>query len=149
MCSAPEPKPNRCSLCPGEKFRECLDKYLRMNFSKGCPPVFTTLKSLYNNKEKVSPRVAAPPRPGWPDLTSVSVQVTIIEELVVGYETSLKSCRMFNANGEWGGAASTLDPVISGQLCVDDACRGPTAPLDSADVQAVVLLLDKVLACCR
>uniref|UniRef100_A0A8C9Z3Y8 N-alpha-acetyltransferase 15, NatA auxiliary subunit n=1 Tax=Sander lucioperca TaxID=283035 RepID=A0A8C9Z3Y8_SANLU len=53
----------------GEKFRECLDRYLRLNFSKGCPPVFTTLKSLYNNKEKVA----------------------IIEELVVGYETTLKS----------------------------------------------------------
>uniref|UniRef100_A0A8C2WJU4 N-alpha-acetyltransferase 15, NatA auxiliary subunit n=1 Tax=Cyclopterus lumpus TaxID=8103 RepID=A0A8C2WJU4_CYCLU len=53
----------------GEKFRECLDRYLRLNFSKGCPPVFTTLKSLYNNKEKVS----------------------IIEELVVSYETTLKS----------------------------------------------------------
>lgn len=38
----------------GEKFRECLDRYLRMNFSKGCPPVFTTLKSLYNDKEKVT-----------------------------------------------------------------------------------------------
>uniref|UniRef100_A0A8C4E3T3 N-alpha-acetyltransferase 15, NatA auxiliary subunit a n=1 Tax=Dicentrarchus labrax TaxID=13489 RepID=A0A8C4E3T3_DICLA len=37
----------------GEKFRECLDSYLRMNFSKGCPPVFTTLKSLYTDKEKV------------------------------------------------------------------------------------------------
>ncbi|MEQ2181460.1 hypothetical protein GOODEAATRI_011852 [Goodea atripinnis] len=36
-----------------EKFRECLDRYLRMNFSKGCPPVFTTLKSLYGDKEKV------------------------------------------------------------------------------------------------
>lgn len=47
-----------CVLCwPGEKFRECLDSYLRMNFSKGCPPVFTTLKSLYTDKEKVS-RVA-------------------------------------------------------------------------------------------
>uniref|UniRef100_A0A6Q2WQ85 N(alpha)-acetyltransferase 15, NatA auxiliary subunit a n=1 Tax=Esox lucius TaxID=8010 RepID=A0A6Q2WQ85_ESOLU len=53
----------------GEKFRECLDRYLRMNFSKGCPPVFTTLKSLYHDKEKVA----------------------IIEELVVGYETCLKS----------------------------------------------------------
>ncbi|XP_035530421.1 kinesin light chain 1 isoform X3 [Morone saxatilis] len=62
----------------GEKFRECLDRYLRMNFSKGCPPVFTTLKSLYNDKEKVA----------------------IIEELVVGYETSLKSCRMFNQNDD-------------------------------------------------
>uniref|UniRef100_A0A3B3ZFB1 N-alpha-acetyltransferase 15, NatA auxiliary subunit n=1 Tax=Periophthalmus magnuspinnatus TaxID=409849 RepID=A0A3B3ZFB1_9GOBI len=37
----------------GDRFRECLDRYLRMNFSKGCPPVFTTLKSLYNDKEKV------------------------------------------------------------------------------------------------
>uniref|UniRef100_A0A8C5AKK8 N-alpha-acetyltransferase 15, NatA auxiliary subunit-like n=1 Tax=Gadus morhua TaxID=8049 RepID=A0A8C5AKK8_GADMO len=56
----------------GVKFRECLDRYLRLNFSKGCPPVFTTLKSLYHDKEKV--------------------------QLVVGYETSLKGCRMFNQN---------------------------------------------------
>lgn len=62
----------------GEKFRECLDRYLRMNFSKGCPPVFTTLKSLYSDKEKVA----------------------IIEELVVSYETSLKSCRMFSQNDD-------------------------------------------------
>ncbi|XP_041929520.1 N-alpha-acetyltransferase 15, NatA auxiliary subunit a isoform X1 [Alosa sapidissima] len=60
----------------GEKFLECLDKYLRINFSKGCPPVFTTLKSLYHDKDKVS----------------------VIQELVVGYETSLKSCRMFSQN---------------------------------------------------
>ncbi|XP_041046535.1 N-alpha-acetyltransferase 15, NatA auxiliary subunit a isoform X2 [Cetorhinus maximus] len=65
----------------GEKFREVLDKYLRINFSKGCPPVFTTLKSLYNDKEKVS----------------------ILEELVVGYETSLKSCNLFNPNGTGNG----------------------------------------------
>ncbi|KAL2077735.1 hypothetical protein ACEWY4_027239 [Coilia grayii] len=64
------------SFLTGEKFRECLDKYLRINFSKGCPPVFTTLKSLYIDKEKVSD----------------------IEEMVVGYETSLKSCRMFSQN---------------------------------------------------
>ncbi|KAF0037930.1 hypothetical protein F2P81_010804 [Scophthalmus maximus] len=62
----------------GEKFRECLDRYLRMNFTKGCPPVFTTIKSLYNDKEKVA----------------------IIEELVVGFETSLKSSRMFNQNDD-------------------------------------------------
>uniref|UniRef100_A0A452GP37 Uncharacterized protein n=1 Tax=Gopherus agassizii TaxID=38772 RepID=A0A452GP37_9SAUR len=62
----------------GEKFKECLDKFLRMNFSKGCPPVFNTLRSLYKDKEKV----------------------VIIEELVVGYETSLKSCRLFNPNDD-------------------------------------------------
>lgn len=42
-------------LCAGEQFRECLDRYLRLNFSKGCPPVFTTLKSLYSNPDKVTP----------------------------------------------------------------------------------------------
>ncbi|KAK7929692.1 hypothetical protein WMY93_006087 [Mugilogobius chulae] len=62
----------------GDRFRECLDRYLRMNFSKGCPPVFTTLKSLYNDKEKVA----------------------IIEELVVGYETTLRGCRMFSQNDD-------------------------------------------------
>lgn len=28
------------------------------------------------------------------------MQVSIIEELVVGFETSLNSCRMFNQNGK-------------------------------------------------
>ncbi|TKC48650.1 hypothetical protein EI555_017064, partial [Monodon monoceros] len=41
------------NLVPGEKFRELMDKFLRVNFSKGCPPLFTTLKSLYYNTEKV------------------------------------------------------------------------------------------------
>ncbi|KAB0343128.1 hypothetical protein FD754_020054 [Muntiacus muntjak] len=40
------------NLVPGEKFRELLDKFLRVNFSKGCPPLFTTLKSLYYSAEK-------------------------------------------------------------------------------------------------
>nr|AAH57466.1 NMDA receptor-regulated gene 1a [Danio rerio] len=66
------------SFLTGEKFRECLDRYLRMNFSKGCPPVFTTLKSLYRHKDKVA----------------------IIEELVVGYDKSLKTCKMFNQNDD-------------------------------------------------
>ncbi|KAM4732625.1 N-alpha-acetyltransferase 15, NatA auxiliary subunit-like isoform 2-T2 [Anableps anableps] len=62
----------------GEKFQECLDSYLRMNFTKGCPPVFTTLKSLYTDREKV----------------------TIIEELVLGYENCLKSSRLFSENDD-------------------------------------------------
>ncbi|XP_040123092.1 N-alpha-acetyltransferase 16, NatA auxiliary subunit isoform X2 [Oryx dammah] len=63
-----------------EKFRELMDKFLRVNFSKGCPPLFTTLKSLYYNTEKVS----------------------IIQELVTNYETSLKTCDFFSPyeNGE-------------------------------------------------
>ncbi|XP_059410348.1 N-alpha-acetyltransferase 15, NatA auxiliary subunit-like [Carassius carassius] len=66
------------SFLSGDQFLECLDRYLRMNFSKGCPPVFTTLRSLYQDKEKVS----------------------IIEELVVGFDTSLRSCRMFSPNDD-------------------------------------------------
>ncbi|NXA12371.1 NAA16 acetyltransferase, partial [Sapayoa aenigma] len=64
----------------GEKFRELTDKFLRVNFSKGCPPLFTTLKSLYYNPEKVS----------------------TIQELVTGYEASLKTCDLFSTceNGE-------------------------------------------------
>ncbi|KAL8189827.1 UNVERIFIED_CONTAM: N-alpha-acetyltransferase 16, NatA auxiliary subunit, partial [Gekko kuhli] len=58
----------------GEKFRELMDKWLRVNFSKGCPPLFTTLKSLYYNTEKVS----------------------TIQELVTGYEASLKTCDLFS-----------------------------------------------------
>lgn len=45
----------------GEKFKECLDKFLRMNFSKGCPPVFNTLRSLYKDKEKVKQNTVFPP----------------------------------------------------------------------------------------
>ncbi|XP_065758382.1 N-alpha-acetyltransferase 16, NatA auxiliary subunit isoform X2 [Muntiacus reevesi] len=68
------------NLVPGERFRELLDKFLRVNFSKGCPPLFTTLKSLYYSAEKIS----------------------IIQELVTNYETSLKTCDFFSPyeNGE-------------------------------------------------
>uniref|UniRef100_A0A8D0L5P5 N-alpha-acetyltransferase 16, NatA auxiliary subunit n=1 Tax=Sphenodon punctatus TaxID=8508 RepID=A0A8D0L5P5_SPHPU len=68
------------TLQPREKFRELMDKFLRVNFSKGCPPLFTTLKSLYYNTEKVS----------------------IMQELVTGYEASLKTCDFFSLyeNGE-------------------------------------------------
>ncbi|XP_023477426.2 N-alpha-acetyltransferase 16, NatA auxiliary subunit isoform X4 [Equus caballus] len=64
----------------GEKFRDLIDKFLRVNFSKGCPPLFTTLKSLYYNTEKIS----------------------IIQELVTNYEASLKMCDFFSPyeNGE-------------------------------------------------
>ncbi|XP_077926428.1 N-alpha-acetyltransferase 16, NatA auxiliary subunit isoform X4 [Halichoerus grypus] len=64
----------------GEKFRELMDKFLRVNFSKGCPPLFTTLKSLYYNTEKIS----------------------VIQELVTNYEASLKTCDFFSPyeNGE-------------------------------------------------
>ncbi|KAM3934345.1 N-alpha-acetyltransferase 16, NatA auxiliary subunit isoform 1-T1 [Leptodactylus fuscus] len=58
----------------GSKFRERMDKFLRINFSKGCPPLFTTLKSLYTSAEKM----------------------LVIQELVIGYESSLKTSGLFN-----------------------------------------------------
>lgn len=66
------------SLSPstGEKFRECLDRYLRMNLSKGCPPVFTTLKSLYNDKEKVTIQICSSSR-GFSFLAGVQGEVRL------------------------------------------------------------------------
>ncbi|OCT95551.1 N-alpha-acetyltransferase 16, NatA auxiliary subunit isoform X1 [Xenopus laevis] len=68
------------NFASGEKFQELVSQFLRVNFSKGCPPLFTTLKSLYGNSEKV----------------------LVIQELVTGFETALKSCNMFDVdeNGE-------------------------------------------------
>ncbi|XP_023649340.2 N-alpha-acetyltransferase 16, NatA auxiliary subunit-like [Paramormyrops kingsleyae] len=65
------------SFLTGEIFRDRIDKYLRTNFSKGCPPLFTTLKSLYNDPGKVS----------------------VIHELVTGYEASLRTRGLFSPNG--------------------------------------------------
>ncbi|XP_029397443.1 N-alpha-acetyltransferase 16, NatA auxiliary subunit isoform X2 [Mus pahari] len=77
---AVSPRRAPLSFVPGKKFRELMDKFLRPNFSKGCPPLFTTLKSLYCNTEKVS----------------------IIQELVTNYEASLKMNGFFSPyeNGE-------------------------------------------------
>nr|XP_015219423.1 PREDICTED: N-alpha-acetyltransferase 16, NatA auxiliary subunit [Lepisosteus oculatus] len=77
---AVSPKRLPLNFLSGEKFREKIDKYLRTHFSKGCPPLFTTLKSLYSSLEKVS----------------------VIQELVTGYDISLKTCDLFspNASGE-------------------------------------------------
>ncbi|XP_069496629.1 N-alpha-acetyltransferase 16, NatA auxiliary subunit isoform X6 [Ambystoma mexicanum] len=41
------------NIVTGNQFRELMDKFLRVHFSKGCPPLFTTLKSLYSNAEKI------------------------------------------------------------------------------------------------
>lgn len=106
-----------CCVWAGERFRECLESYVRMNFSKGCPPVFTTLKSLYTDKDKVNRDFT----PCGCTLEFLSLntnnsltlclltQVSIIEELVVGYEASLKSCRMYNENGK---CCSVIDPIF-------------------------------------
>uniref|UniRef100_A0A8C7XDW1 N-alpha-acetyltransferase 15, NatA auxiliary subunit n=1 Tax=Oryzias sinensis TaxID=183150 RepID=A0A8C7XDW1_9TELE len=38
------------SFLTGEQFRECLDRYLRLNFSKGCPPVTALFSGMRSKK---------------------------------------------------------------------------------------------------
>uniref|UniRef100_A0A8C4TBB8 N-alpha-acetyltransferase 16, NatA auxiliary subunit n=1 Tax=Erpetoichthys calabaricus TaxID=27687 RepID=A0A8C4TBB8_ERPCA len=73
---AMSPKRLPLNFVSGDNFREIINKFLKNNFSKGCPPLFTTLKSLYSNPERVS----------------------VIQELVTGYETSLKASDSFSLN---------------------------------------------------
>ncbi|RMC07088.1 hypothetical protein DUI87_16544 [Hirundo rustica rustica] len=118
------------ALQPSEKFRELTDKFLRVNFSKGCPPLFTTLKSLYYNPEKVqkggseelgtsqvdlslcevdkannpgNQSITKPTKNGrYLDIGGLDIRVSTIQELVTGYEASLKTCDLFSTceNGE-------------------------------------------------
>lgn len=92
-------------LFSGEKFKECLDYYLRLNFSKGCPPLFTTLKSLYHDKEKVQELLRENQKYiifffSFLQNCLSFWQVSVIEKLVVSYEESLRTCKMFSPNGE-------------------------------------------------
>ncbi|NXY84748.1 NAA16 acetyltransferase, partial [Alcedo cyanopectus] len=77
----------------GEKFRELMDKFLRVNFSKGCPPLFTTLKSLYYNPEKVKFSIYllghygggtkhTPKKPTTTNHTKKPTRVTLAEEVL-------------------------------------------------------------------
>lgn len=62
------------NIVSGQTFRELVDEYLRIALKKGVPPLFTNLRSLYEDKEKVA----------------------IIEELVLGYSSTLESQNKFN-----------------------------------------------------
>ncbi|GAB1299121.1 N-alpha-acetyltransferase 16, NatA auxiliary subunit [Apodemus speciosus] len=109
------------NFVPGKKFRELMDKFLRPNFSKGCPPLFTTLKSLYCNTEKLNlelidlAKLLASEFQGSSCLNVISLvtqpqavrllpacMVSIIQELVTNYEASLKMNGFFSPyeNGE-------------------------------------------------
>lgn len=76
----------------GEKFKECLDRFLRMNFSKGCPPVFNTLRSLYRDKEKVKPTLIPSLRAAW--LLGSRLLTTVCEPAVS--PSSLNACVPFS-----------------------------------------------------
>ncbi|XP_066252632.1 N-alpha-acetyltransferase 15, NatA auxiliary subunit isoform X2 [Euwallacea similis] len=66
------PKRLPLNYATGEQFRGLVDKYMRKALSKGVPPLFVDLRSLYKDSSKVQ----------------------IIEELVLGYVESLtKACK--------------------------------------------------------
>ncbi|XP_044747657.1 N-alpha-acetyltransferase 15, NatA auxiliary subunit [Coccinella septempunctata] len=58
----------------GEQFKTLVDEYMQKALSKGVPPLFVDLRSLYEDKSKA----------------------TIIEELCLGYVESLKKCGKYN-----------------------------------------------------
>jgi len=62
----------------GAVFRSLVDEHLRIALKKGVPPLFTNLRSLYGDKEKVA----------------------IIEDLVLGFSVTLDSMNKFNEADE-------------------------------------------------
>jgi len=40
-------------FCPGSTFEILVNSYMRIQLHRGMPPLFTTLKSLYRDPEKI------------------------------------------------------------------------------------------------
>ncbi|KAF7281001.1 hypothetical protein GWI33_005268 [Rhynchophorus ferrugineus] len=68
------PKRLPLNYATGEQFKNLVDKYMRKALSKGVPPLFVDLRSLYKNAEKVR----------------------IIEDLILSYVDSLKKCSKYS-----------------------------------------------------
>lgn len=66
------------SFTTGERFKGLMDVYLRRAFHKGVPPLFVTVKKLYSDPSKVK----------------------TIEDIILGYVESLKSCERFAPSDE-------------------------------------------------
>ncbi|XP_023931654.1 N-alpha-acetyltransferase 15, NatA auxiliary subunit-like [Lingula anatina] len=71
---ASAPKKLPLGFLTGEAFRKRADVFLRNGLHKGVPPLFTSLRPVYKDPEKVK----------------------IIEELVLGYEQSLQETEYFS-----------------------------------------------------
>lgn len=65
----------------GDIFRQRVDEYLRRCLRKGVPSLFTSLKPLYSDPNKVD----------------------TIQSLVTTYNTTLKTKQMFNPDGKLSG----------------------------------------------
>ncbi|KAL4230867.1 N-alpha-acetyltransferase 15 [Mactra antiquata] len=75
---ASAPKRIPLNFTTGDLFRCLVDKYLRNGFHKGVPPLFITLKTVYQDKSKIA----------------------VIQELCLGYVESLRDNALFNAADE-------------------------------------------------
>uniref|UniRef100_S4RLR8 N-alpha-acetyltransferase 15, NatA auxiliary subunit a n=1 Tax=Petromyzon marinus TaxID=7757 RepID=S4RLR8_PETMA len=74
--SAPQRLP--LNFLTGTRFRDSMDRFLRQHLSVCCPPLFTTIKGLYRDPDKV----------------------LAIEELAVAYETSLENYGLFHRDDD-------------------------------------------------
>uniref|UniRef100_UPI00358E91D4 N-alpha-acetyltransferase 16, NatA auxiliary subunit-like n=1 Tax=Myxine glutinosa TaxID=7769 RepID=UPI00358E91D4 len=80
------PKRLPLSFVSGDRFKSMLDIYLRQNLSKGCHPLFVSLKPLYHNPEKV----------------------VVIEDLILMYEKNLRTISQYYPDGELEPPSSLL-----------------------------------------
>lgn len=84
------PKRLPLNYASGDVFKNLVDKYMRKGLSKGVPPLFVDLRSLYTDKTKVE----------------------IIESLMMQYVDALKKCGKYNegdtANGPKEPASALL-----------------------------------------
>jgi len=71
---AETPKRAPLEFLEGEVFKSEADQYLRIALTKGVPPLFTNMRSLYVDTAKVK----------------------IIENIVMGFASSLKDCKKFH-----------------------------------------------------
>lgn len=79
------PKRLPLNFIKGDLFRTLVDEYLRVALKKGVPPLFTSLRSLYQDKEKAK----------------------IVEDLVLGYSSALESDQKFDKKDD-----VTQDPTV-------------------------------------
>lgn len=89
----PRPMPPRrlpLNHATDDEFRTMADAYLRKGLSKGVPPLFVDMRSLYVDNEKIM----------------------CIEELMLGYVEALKSCGKYSRDNEPNGPKEPASALL-------------------------------------
>ncbi|XP_030745565.1 N-alpha-acetyltransferase 15, NatA auxiliary subunit [Sitophilus oryzae] len=84
------PKRLPLNYATGVQFKQLVDKYMRKAFSKGVPPLFVDLRSLYKDAEKVR----------------------IIEELVLSYVEALKKSNKYSETESTNGPKEPASAIL-------------------------------------